>query len=238
MKTSERYIVSGSSVFSPTRKAGAGIEGHTITSAAAKARSKSSRQELPRPHRAAVVGLVVAGREREGAEQDPPLHLGAEARRPALDVQRREVRVGRARAVPHAVEPRQVRGRLGAGDHVVDRDRDRRPRNRDGDDLGAGLAEDPARALRGSRRPRGRGPRASASARKPTRRPSTPRARAASGSPDRAGRRSSSRADRRRRRRGRGAPRPPTDRASAARSGRATRRRRPGRSARRARRSA
>ena len=31
---SERYIVSGSSVFSPMRKAGAGIDGQTITSTA------------------------------------------------------------------------------------------------------------------------------------------------------------------------------------------------------------
>src|SRR6266508_660365 len=42
VKTSDRYIVSGSSTFSPSRKAGAGIVGHTITSTASKARSKSS----------------------------------------------------------------------------------------------------------------------------------------------------------------------------------------------------
>ena len=42
VKTSERYIVSGSSTFSPSLKAGVGIVGHTRTSTFAKASSKSS----------------------------------------------------------------------------------------------------------------------------------------------------------------------------------------------------
>ena len=53
VKTSERYIVSGSSVFSPIRNAGPGIDGQTMTSTFAKARSKSSesscRARIARP---------------------------------------------------------------------------------------------------------------------------------------------------------------------------------------------
>ncbi len=154
-----------------------------MTSADAKARSKSLGQELARPRRQAVVRLVVTRGEREGAQEDPPLDLRAEAGRPALDVDRQEVRVRGAGPVPDAVEARQVRGGLGAGDDVVDRDRGRGPRHRDRDDAAPPPRGRCAGRSPGSRRPPGRGPRPRPPRRNPTRSPSTPRSRAASGEP-------------------------------------------------------
>ena len=77
-----------------------------------------------RPHalRAPVVGLVVAGRERERAEHDPALHLVAEALRARALVQVEQRPVARPLAVADAVVAGQVRGRLGGRDHVVGRD--------------------------------------------------------------------------------------------------------------------
>src|SRR2546423_1479150 len=53
------------------------------------------------PHtlRAAVVGLVVAGRQRVGAEHDAALDLGAEPLRPGLLVEREQIAVHGPRAV-------------------------------------------------------------------------------------------------------------------------------------------
>ncbi len=61
-----------------------------------------------------VVGVVVAGRERVGADQDAPLHLGPEARRARALVHLADVRAVDAQAVAHAVEAREVR-RASAG---------------------------------------------------------------------------------------------------------------------------
>ena len=75
-----------------------------------------------RPHAlgAAVVGLVVAGRERVGAEHDPPLDLGAEARRAGALVHRRRASpFPAAQAEPHTVVAGEVRRRLRRRDHVV-----------------------------------------------------------------------------------------------------------------------
>ena len=69
--------------------------------------------------RRAVVGLVVPGRERVGADHDPALDLVAEAVVASLLVHRREVRARRARPEAHAVVARQVRARLRRRDHVV-----------------------------------------------------------------------------------------------------------------------
>src|SRR5207247_1239085 len=68
----------------------------------------------------AVERLVVAGRERVGAEHDPALGLVAEAVVAGAVVHRPHVAVGRrAQAVADAVVAREVRGGLGWGDQVV-----------------------------------------------------------------------------------------------------------------------
>ena len=92
----------------------------TIRSTVAKARSKSSA--ILRPHllRAPVVGLVVAGGERVGAEHDPALDLVAEAlRRGCARTSPSRSSAGLAQAVADAVVALQVRRRLGRRDHVV-----------------------------------------------------------------------------------------------------------------------
>ena len=73
-----------------------------------------------------VVGVVVAGRQRVGAEHDAPLHLGAEARVARRRVHVRDVVAVDAEAVAHAVVAREVRRRLGRRDQVVRRDGVRR----------------------------------------------------------------------------------------------------------------
>ena len=79
VKKSFMYIASGSSVFSPSSKATEGEVGVTTKSKPAKAAAKSSAILRPDLLRLAVVGVVVAGGERVGAEHDPPLDLVAEA---------------------------------------------------------------------------------------------------------------------------------------------------------------
>src|SRR5690606_12129826 len=73
--------------------------------------------------RLAVVGIVVAVGEHIGPDDDPPLHLGAEAFGAGGHVHVVQVAVLR-RAVPvvHAVEARQVAGSFRRGKHVVGRD--------------------------------------------------------------------------------------------------------------------
>ena len=81
-----------------------------------------------RPHalRAPVVGLVVAGGQREGAQHDPALHLVAEALRARALVQVEQRPVARSRPVADSVVARQVGRRLGGRDHVVGGDPVRR----------------------------------------------------------------------------------------------------------------
>ena len=100
------------------RKAGDGIEGQTITSAAAKARSKSSHRSCRAREREAVVRLVVAGGQGEGAEQDPPLDLGAESRGPGLQIER-------ARGPSPTRAGRSARRRNGRGWRRLPRSRSR-----------------------------------------------------------------------------------------------------------------
>ena len=115
---SERYIASGSAAFSPSLNATVGDVGETSTS------KRSSGGVLARDHRPhllrlAVVGLVVAGRERVGAEHDPPLRLVAEAG-VARPLDHLVVAVGvDAEPVADAVVAGEVRGRLGGSDQVV-----------------------------------------------------------------------------------------------------------------------
>ena len=78
--------------------------------------------------RLAVVRVVVAGRQRVGAEHDPALHLGAERLPTGREHHRDAVGVlaRRTVAVPDAVVAREVRRRLRGGDQVVGRQARRR----------------------------------------------------------------------------------------------------------------
>ncbi len=76
--TSLRYMASGSSIFSPRRKAVVGAVGDTTTSASRKAAAKSLCDERADLLGRAVVGVVVAGRQGVGPQDDPPLDLRTE----------------------------------------------------------------------------------------------------------------------------------------------------------------
>ncbi len=94
--------------------------------------------------RAAVVGVVVAGAQRVGAEDYPALDLGAE---PGLARRRHDVLDGaaagrvHAEAEAHRVELGEVARRLRGEDQVVRGDGVLEVRGGDLDDLGAGLLE-------------------------------------------------------------------------------------------------
>ena len=83
------------------------------------------RVEVPddqRPHllRLAVVGVVVAAGQGVGAEHDPALDLGAEARPPGMAAMTSSARAAAGpQPVPHAVEPGQVGRDLARRDQVV-----------------------------------------------------------------------------------------------------------------------
>ena len=98
VKKSERYIASGSFVRSPSLKAAVGEVGVARKSNVSKARSKSCRDLRADLLRLPVVGVVVAGGERVGAEHDPALDLCAEAARAGALVHRAEVIVRPSRA--------------------------------------------------------------------------------------------------------------------------------------------
>ena len=111
MNTSQRYIASGSSTFSPSLKAGVGEVGdehgvHLLE------RLLEVLRRIERAHllRLQVVGVVVAGGQRVGAEHDAALHLGAEALAARLRsyISSRPVGARRAQAVADAVVARQV----------------------------------------------------------------------------------------------------------------------------------
>ena len=105
-------------------KATVGVVGETMRSTSAKARVEVAAHQRAHLLGAAVVGVVVAGRERVGADHDAPLDLGAEALAARALVHVEQVdRVGAAVAVADAVEAREVRARLGRRDDVVGRQR-------------------------------------------------------------------------------------------------------------------
>ncbi len=79
VKMSFRYICTGSSVFAPSLNAARGRGRPRDDVAALEARAKSSRDQPAHLLRLQVVGVVVAVREHVGADQDAPLHFGAEA---------------------------------------------------------------------------------------------------------------------------------------------------------------
>ena len=159
VKKSFRYIASGSSVFSPSPKATDGEVGVTTKSTRGEGGGEVVGDLGPHLLRLPVVGVVVAGGERVGAEHDPPLDLVAEALRPGLLVHLDQVAVAPRRA------SRSGRRRSGRGS--------RRPRP------GRSRSRRRCRARRAAarpRRPRRRAPRsAPASPRRPRarRRPSS-----------------------------------------------------------------
>ena len=118
--TSERYIASGSSVFAPSGKATVGEVGLTSRSNCSNAARELVADDRPHLLRLPVVGVVVARRERVGAEHDPALRLVAEARRRACARTSRGRRRRRhAEPVADAVVAGEVRRRLRRGDQVV-----------------------------------------------------------------------------------------------------------------------
>ena len=112
VKMSDRYMASGSSTFSPSAKAAVGLVGITSRSTRCEGGRELPPQAAPNAARPPVVGVVVTRREREGAEHDAPLDLGAEALARGCRG-RGSSRSGRstAPAVAHAVEAGQVRAR-------------------------------------------------------------------------------------------------------------------------------
>ena len=121
-----RYIASGSSIFSPSLNAVVGAAGRDEHVDLLERGVEVALDERAHLLRAAVVGVVVAGAQRVGAEDDAALDLGAEA---GLAGRGHDVldRAAAVRADPqaeaHGVELGQVAGRLGREDQVVGGDR-------------------------------------------------------------------------------------------------------------------
>ena len=79
VSTSDAYIASGFAARSPSLKATVGEVGVTIRSTFSNAAREVVGDLRAHALGGAVVGVVVAGRERVGAEHDAALDLGAEA---------------------------------------------------------------------------------------------------------------------------------------------------------------
>jgi hypothetical protein len=122
--TSLRYIASGSSALSPSAKAAVGAVGARITSHW-RTPSRSRADQRADLHRLGVIGIVEAGREHIGADQDAALDLVAEAGGAGGGVHVLQARaVGQvAQAVAHAVIAGEVARGFGRGDDVVGRQR-------------------------------------------------------------------------------------------------------------------
>src|SRR6185312_13101333 len=119
VKTSFRYIETGSAVFSPTPNAGPGVAGVRRTSHLLKASMKSRAMSV-RNLGAGVVGVIVAGRKHVGSDQDAALHFLAEALGAALLIELDDI-AHRGGPTPeaHPVIPGQVRGCLGRSDNII-----------------------------------------------------------------------------------------------------------------------
>ena len=120
VKMSERYICSGSAVFSPILKAGVGATGVSEQVNLGKRREKILHDQGAHLLGLEVIGVVVARGERIGAEHDAPLHLGAEPFARASSCTSPAVRRHRCPvAVPHPVIAGQIGAGLGRGQQVV-----------------------------------------------------------------------------------------------------------------------
>ena len=139
VKTSDRYIASGSSARSPMpERRGGRRRRHQHV----EVRERSlvvADDERPDLLRLPVIGVVVAGRQRVRAEHDPSLDLGPEplAARGRHHGDRVGVGTLGAEAVAHAVVAGEVRRRLRRRDQVVRAERVVGGRQRDVVDLRA-----------------------------------------------------------------------------------------------------
>ena len=84
---SNRYIASGSSIFSPSLYAGVGVTGPAIRSTSLERLVEVLADQPPDLQRLQVIGVVVAGTQGVGAQHDAAFHFGAEALRPGPAVQ-------------------------------------------------------------------------------------------------------------------------------------------------------
>ena len=120
VQKSFRYIASGSAVFAPSSKATPGAVGVTMKSKLLEGGLEVVGDQRADLLRLAVVGVVVAGGERVGADHDAAFDLVAEARLARLGVHASSVRgVLGAEAVADAVVAGEVRRALGGRDQVV-----------------------------------------------------------------------------------------------------------------------
>ena len=135
VKTSARYIWSGSSVFSPSWNATVGATGPAMTSHRSERLVEVAADERADLLRAQVVGVVVAG---ASAYVPSMMRRFGSAPKPALARLRvhllEPARLAGAQAVPDAVVAGEVRGRLGGRDEVVGGDAVARVRQRDVDE--------------------------------------------------------------------------------------------------------
>ncbi len=112
VKTSLRYMASGSACFSPSANAALGAVGVSSTSHCLKAFFEVAGDQ--RAHLAGLgeIGVVEAGREHIGADDDAALHFRAEAGSAGRRIHVLQVRAVEqvAQAVAHAIIAREVRG--------------------------------------------------------------------------------------------------------------------------------
>ena len=179
MNTSFRYIVIGSSIFSPWPNAPDGAVGVSSASTLLERLGEIAQDQRADFLRAQVIGVVIAGRQHIRADHDAPPHLGAEAGGARAFIQVAQILAIFAQAEPNAIITRQVGRRLGGRDDVVRREPVFRVRQRDIHDFGAGLAQ-PGQAALPQRLDSAGMPSERYSRGTPMRRPFTPRAQAAS----------------------------------------------------------
>ena len=75
VKMSFRYISTGSPDFSPSAKAATGVVGVRMTSTSCEGLVEVALDQRAHLLRLEIIGVVIAGRQHIGADQDAPLHL-------------------------------------------------------------------------------------------------------------------------------------------------------------------
>ena len=120
VKMSDRYIDSGSSIFSPIRNATVGLVGVRIRSTCSKAVLKILQDQRSHFQRLQVIRIVVAGAQSIGAQQDAPLHFLPESVHPRFSIHVGEPGLASlANPVSHPVVTRKVRAGFGCRNQVV-----------------------------------------------------------------------------------------------------------------------
>ena len=133
-------------MFSPCANAADGAVGVSSASTCVKCLGEVAQDQRPHLLRAQVVGVVIAGRQHVGADHDAPPNLGAESRRAGALIQIAQIFAVLTQAEAHAVIACEVGRRLGGRDDVIGGQAVFRVRQRNVDDLGAGVAQ-PGSAL-------------------------------------------------------------------------------------------